>query len=125
MTKALALEWARYGIRVNALAPGYFATELNDDFFEGEQGQALIKRLPLAPARTAQRARRAAAPADLPRRIVHDRERRPGRWRTPGFRVVTDGNTGMTMRFSKANGINIAYQVQGDGPPLVLIMATG
>jgi NAD(P)-dependent dehydrogenase (short-subunit alcohol dehydrogenase family) len=47
MTKALALEWARYGIRVNALAPGYFATELNDDFFEGEQGQALIKRVPL------------------------------------------------------------------------------
>src|SRR4029077_6361580 len=31
MTKALALEWARYGIRVNALAPGYFETELNDD----------------------------------------------------------------------------------------------
>ena len=46
MTKALALEWARYGIRVNALAPGYFATELNDDFFESEQGQALIKRVP-------------------------------------------------------------------------------
>jgi NAD(P)-dependent dehydrogenase (short-subunit alcohol dehydrogenase family) len=46
MTKALALEWARYGIRVNALAPGYFATELNDDFFEGEHGQALIKRVP-------------------------------------------------------------------------------
>jgi NAD(P)-dependent dehydrogenase (short-subunit alcohol dehydrogenase family) len=46
MTKALALEWARYGIRVNALAPGYFATELNDDFFEGEAGKALIKRVP-------------------------------------------------------------------------------
>ena len=46
MTKALALEWARYGIRVNALAPGYFATELNDDFFESEQGQALIRRVP-------------------------------------------------------------------------------
>ncbi len=46
MTKALALEWARYDIRVNALAPGYFATELNDDFFESEQGQALIKRIP-------------------------------------------------------------------------------
>jgi NAD(P)-dependent dehydrogenase (short-subunit alcohol dehydrogenase family) len=46
MTKALALEWARYGIRVNALAPGYFATELNDDFFESEAGRALIKRVP-------------------------------------------------------------------------------
>jgi NAD(P)-dependent dehydrogenase (short-subunit alcohol dehydrogenase family) len=46
MTKALALEWARYGIRVNALAPGYFATELNDDFFESDAGKALIKRVP-------------------------------------------------------------------------------
>lgn len=46
MTKALALEWARYGIRVNALAPGYFATELNDDFFESEAGKALVKRVP-------------------------------------------------------------------------------
>jgi NAD(P)-dependent dehydrogenase (short-subunit alcohol dehydrogenase family) len=46
MTKVLALEWARYGIRVNALAPGYFETELNDDFFRGSAGQALIKRVP-------------------------------------------------------------------------------
>jgi len=46
MTKALALEWARYGIRVNALAPGYFETELNDDFFQEAAEQALIKRIP-------------------------------------------------------------------------------
>jgi NAD(P)-dependent dehydrogenase (short-subunit alcohol dehydrogenase family) len=46
MTKVLALEWARYGIRVNALAPGYFETELNDDFFSSEAGKALIKRVP-------------------------------------------------------------------------------
>jgi NAD(P)-dependent dehydrogenase (short-subunit alcohol dehydrogenase family) len=46
MTKALALEWARYGIRVNALAPGYFVTELNEDFFQSEAGQALVKRVP-------------------------------------------------------------------------------
>ena len=46
MTKALALEWARYGIRVNALAPGYIETELNSDFFAGDAGKALIKRIP-------------------------------------------------------------------------------
>jgi NAD(P)-dependent dehydrogenase (short-subunit alcohol dehydrogenase family) len=46
MTKALALEWARHGIRVNALAPGYFETELNDEFFGSEAGKALVKRVP-------------------------------------------------------------------------------
>jgi NAD(P)-dependent dehydrogenase (short-subunit alcohol dehydrogenase family) len=46
MTKALALEWARHGIRVNALAPGYIETELNDAFFSSETGKALIRRIP-------------------------------------------------------------------------------
>jgi NAD(P)-dependent dehydrogenase (short-subunit alcohol dehydrogenase family) len=46
MTKALALEWARYRIRVNALAPGYIETELNDDFFGSDAGKALIRRIP-------------------------------------------------------------------------------
>jgi NAD(P)-dependent dehydrogenase (short-subunit alcohol dehydrogenase family) len=46
MTKVLALEWARHGIRVNALAPGYFVTELNDDFFASEAGKALVRRVP-------------------------------------------------------------------------------
>jgi NAD(P)-dependent dehydrogenase (short-subunit alcohol dehydrogenase family) len=46
MTKALALEWARHRIRVNALAPGYIETELNDAFFSSDAGKALIRRIP-------------------------------------------------------------------------------
>jgi len=56
LTKALALEWARHKVRVNALAPGYVVTDLNREFFAGEAGQALIKRIPM---------RRAADLADL------------------------------------------------------------
>ncbi|CAE6820111.1 2-dehydro-3-deoxy-D-gluconate 5-dehydrogenase [Paraburkholderia aspalathi] len=46
MTKALALELARYRIRVNAIAPGYFETDLNREFFATDAGAQLIKRIP-------------------------------------------------------------------------------
>jgi NAD(P)-dependent dehydrogenase (short-subunit alcohol dehydrogenase family) len=46
MTKVLALEWARYRIRVNALAPGYFHTDINSFLWETEGGQAMVKRVP-------------------------------------------------------------------------------
>jgi NAD(P)-dependent dehydrogenase (short-subunit alcohol dehydrogenase family) len=45
-TKVTALEFARYNIRVNAICPGYFSTEINDEWFKTEDGQALIKRIP-------------------------------------------------------------------------------
>ena len=46
MTKQCALEWARHGIRTNAIAPGYLNTELNSDFWESEAGLAMIRRIP-------------------------------------------------------------------------------
>ena len=46
VTKALALEWARHGIRVNAIAPGYVETEINSGFFKSEAGQTMVKRIP-------------------------------------------------------------------------------
>ncbi|HEY8382822.1 MAG TPA: SDR family oxidoreductase [Microvirga sp.] len=56
MTEVLALEWARFGIRVNALAPGYIATDINAGFFETEAGQQMLRRIPM---------RRLGQPEDL------------------------------------------------------------
>jgi len=56
MTKALALEWGRHDIRVNAIAPGYVMTDISRYYLESEAGQKLIKRLPL---------RRVGEPEDL------------------------------------------------------------
>lgn len=47
MTKSLAVEWARYGIRVNAIEPGYIGTEMTDGMWESEQGRAMIQRIPM------------------------------------------------------------------------------
>lgn len=56
MTSALALEWARYGIRVNALAPGYIITDMNRDFLTSDQASGLIGNIPQ---------RKVGEPADL------------------------------------------------------------
>lgn len=52
MTKVLALELARFGIRVNALAPGYIETDLNIDYLQSDSGQAMLKRVPMRRAGT-------------------------------------------------------------------------
>ena len=46
MTRAMALEWGRYGINVNAICPGYIDTEINHPLWQTEAGKKLIQTLP-------------------------------------------------------------------------------
>jgi NAD(P)-dependent dehydrogenase (short-subunit alcohol dehydrogenase family) len=46
MTRAMAVEWGRYGINVNAICPGYIETEINAAYFATEGGQKLVNMLP-------------------------------------------------------------------------------
>jgi NAD(P)-dependent dehydrogenase (short-subunit alcohol dehydrogenase family) len=46
LTEHLAMEWARYNIRVNALAPGYFVTDLNREFLASDFADKMLKRIP-------------------------------------------------------------------------------
>lgn len=50
LTRSLALEFVRHRIRVNALAPGWFVSEMNADYFASEKGKAYVQRMP--PGRT-------------------------------------------------------------------------
>lgn len=47
LTEVMAVELARYKIRVNAIAPGYMVTEINQEYLHSDAGQQLIKKIPL------------------------------------------------------------------------------
>ena len=48
MTRALSTEWASEQIRVNAIAPGYFRTELTESFYREQAWQeAMLQKIPL------------------------------------------------------------------------------
>jgi len=56
MTRAMAHEWGRFGINVNAICPGYIDTEINHHHWQTEAGQKLLQMLPR---------KRVGQPADL------------------------------------------------------------
>jgi 3-oxoacyl-[acyl-carrier protein] reductase len=87
LTKALALELAFKGIRVNAIAPGWIVTELNRDYLESEQGKALTREIPVG--RFGQE-RDLDGPLLL---LVSD----AGRFVT-GATIVTDGGQSVALR---------------------------
>ncbi|RMF98121.1 MAG: SDR family oxidoreductase [Gammaproteobacteria bacterium] len=47
LTRSQALEWARHGIRVNALCPGFFESEMTADMLASKHGQRLLRRVPM------------------------------------------------------------------------------
>lgn len=81
MTKALAVELARYQIRCNAIAPGYIISEMTEKYLSSEAGQALLKRVPQ---------RRAGAASDLDGALLLLASRKASGYMT-GTTIVVDG----------------------------------
>lgn len=84
LTQSMALELARYQVRVNALAPGYIETDMNREVLTGAPGQAMLRRVPL---------RRFGEPGDLdgPLLLLASDA---GRYMT-GSVIVVDGGHGL------------------------------
>ena len=82
LTKALGLELAFKGIRVNAIAPGWFVTDLNRDFLLSERGRRDQTQHPGRPVRRRRRPRRRAPAARLRCRPLHGRH--DASWSTAG-----------------------------------------
>ena len=73
LTRDLAQQWTgRKGIRVNALAPGFFASEMTDQYPDGYLDKAMAPRIPAGRTRRGRRARRGAGvPGQRRRRLRH------------------------------------------------------
>jgi Dehydrogenases with different specificities (related to short-chain alcohol dehydrogenases) len=103
LTRALALELARYQIRVNAICPGYFPSEMTAEYLSGPKGEGLIHRIPQ---------RRLGAHADLegPLLLLASDA---GAYMT-GSVLVVDGGYALTTEYE--NGFRAAARDRGLAP---------
>jgi 3-oxoacyl-[acyl-carrier protein] reductase len=81
ITRSLAIELARHGIRVNAIAPGYILTEMTEAYLKSAKGEAMIKAIPQ---------QRYGEPADLDGTLLLLASKKASGFMT-GSTVVVDG----------------------------------
>ena len=86
MSKAQAVDWARYSIRVNAICPGFIHSEMTDDYLASTAGQEMIKRIPQ---------RRAGQPSDLDGTLLLLASSRASGFMT-GASILVDGGLGLS-----------------------------
>ena len=86
MTKALAVEWAKYGVRVNAIAPGYFLTKLTQPLFEDpKRKEWILSKIPMGRSGDAgERSLRSGCLPCFPCLRLHHRSDPYRRWRLDG-----------------------------------------
>lgn len=87
LTRSLAIELARFEIRVNAIAPGYILTEINDTFFSSPEGDAMRKNIPQ---------RRIGDPSDLDGTLLLLASAKASGYMT-GSAVVVDGGHSLPL----------------------------
>jgi NAD(P)-dependent dehydrogenase (short-subunit alcohol dehydrogenase family) len=85
LTKAQALEWAKHGIRVNAICPGYIQSEMTEEYLASPAGKDMIRRVPQ---------RRAGDPSDLDGALLLFASARASGFIT-GASLLADGGLGL------------------------------